>query len=420
MDRGRDVVVLEARDRVGGRVWTHHVDGVPLDLGGMWVGARHTHFRALLGRFGLETFPTPAEGSAGWWDERSETLRRARPLPMPATQIPFALALLMRTALLERRARTGVMSERWAARLDGITVADWLRRWIPHRRARATLDTALVSSYSHELSEVSLLDLVRAASEEGGLMAQLGTDGGAQQDLVIGGADSAARQIATLLGPRLRLATPAREIDHNGERVRVVTDDSTIAARHVIVALPPGLTAAINWAPALPPRRANLLARMPMGSVTKLVAVFGRPFWRDGGLSGEVFDATGPVSSLFDISQPSGPAMLASLTCGTKSIDLAGLSPHVRQELILGAMASWLGPEARNPLAVSHVSWENETFSGGGYSATPTPGSSHFARRIAEPLERVHFAGTETATRFAGYIDGAISSGERAASEVLT
>ena len=419
VELGRDVVVLEARDRVGGRVWTQHVDGVPLDLGGMWVGARHTHFRGLLERFGLDTFPTPADGSAGWWDKRSARLRRGRPVPMSVMEIPFVVAPLVSAALLARRTSTGARSDRWAARLDSITVADWLRRWIPNRRARTTVDAAMVLSYSHELAEVSLLDLVRAASEEGGLVYGLSTDGGAQQDLVIGGADSAARRIATLLGPRLQLATPVREIDHDAERVRVLTDDSSITARHVIVALPPGLTAAINWVPALPPWRASLLSRMPMGSVTKLVAVYERPFWRNGGWSGEVLDATGPVSSLFDISPPSGPAMLASLTCGTKSIDLAGLSPCDRQDRILGAMASWLGPEARHPLAVADVSWENEPFSGGGYSATPIPGSSQLARRIAEPLGRVHFAGTETATRFAGSIDGAISSGERAAGEVL-
>jgi monoamine oxidase len=419
METGRDVMVLEARDRVGGRVWTDHVDGVPLDLGGMWVGARHSHFRALLERFGLETFPTPAAGNVGWWDERSARLRRARSMPMSMTELPSVIAPLARASFLVRQTKAGPLSAQRTARLDSITVADWLHRWVPQRRARATIDAALVLSSSHELAEVSLLDMVRAASEQGGLLAQLGTDGGAQQDLVIGGADSAARHIAALLGSRLRLATPAREIHHDSESVRVVTDDSTITARHVIVALPPGLTAALNWAPGLPPWRASLLSRLPMGSVTKLVAVYERPFWRDGGWSGEVFDATGPVSSTFDISPPSGPAVLASLTCGTKSVELAGLSPRARQDRILGAMASWLGPQARNPQSVADVSWENEIFSGGGYSAMPIPGSAQLASRLAEPLGRVHFAGTETASRFAGYIDGAISSGERAAGDVL-
>jgi monoamine oxidase len=419
VETGRDVTVLEARDRVGGRVWTHHVDGVPLDLGGMWVGARHSRFQALLERFGLETFPTPAEGDVGWWDERSARLRRARPMPMSMTELPSVIALLARASFLVRQTKAGPLSARRTARLDSITVADWLHRWVPQRRARATVDAALVMSYSHELAEVSLLGMARAASGEGGFLAALGTDGGTQQDLVIGGADSAARRIAGLLGSRLRLATPVREIHHDPESVCVVTDHSTVTARHVIVALPPGLTAAITWAPGLPPWRAGLLSRMPMGSVTKLVAVYERPFWRDGGWSGEVFDATGAVSSTFDISPPSGPAVLASLTCGSKSIELAGLSPHARQDRILAAMASWLGPQARHPQTVADVSWENEIFSGGGYSATPIPGSAHIATRIAEPLGRVHFAGTETASRHAGYIDGAISSGERAARDVL-
>jgi monoamine oxidase len=257
------------------------------------------------------------------------------------------------------------------------------------------------------------------ADQPGGLLAELGTDGGAQQDLVIGGADASALKIAALLGSRLRLATPAREIHQDVAGVRVVTDDSTIAARHVVVALPPPRVGELAWNPVLPPWRANLIARMPMGSVTKLLAVYDRPFWRDGGWSGEALDAHGSVSSAFDVSPPGGPGVLASLTCGAKSVELAQLPADVRQERILEAISKWFGPAARQPRTVVNVSWENEVYSRGGYSAVPIPGTWQQAQRIAEPIGRVHFAGTETAARFAGYIDGAISSGGRAAQEVL-
>ena len=418
-DRGRDVTVLEARDRVGGRVWTHRDDGVPLDLGGMWVGAGHSHFQALLDRFELTTFPTPASGNAAWWDETSGKLRRARPLPMPATALPFAVAGLLHAEWLIRRAALKGRSEDRADPLDGVTVANWLRRWVPARRARATIETALVLLYSTELTQVSMRTLVSTADQPGGLRAEFGTDGGAQQDLVVGGADAAALKIAALLGSRLRLATPARGIHHDSAGVRVATDTSTITAKHVIVALPPQRVGRLAWEPALPPWRENLIARMPMGSVTKLMAVYERPFWRDGGWSGEAFDAHGPVSSVFDVSPPGGPGVLASLTCGAKSVELAQLPADVRQERILEAIGTWFGPAARRPRTVANVSWENEIYSGGGYSAIPIPGTSKLAQRIAEPTGRVHFAGTETAARFAGYIDGAISSGERAAHEVL-
>lgn len=419
IDRGCDVVVLEARDRVGGRVWTHHGDGVPLDLGGMWVGVGHSHFRALLYRFGLTTFPTPTYGHAAWWDESSGKIRRARPLPLPATAFPFATAALLHAEWLVRRASVKGRSKDRADRLDGVTVADWLRRWVPSRRARATIETALVLLYSTELTQVSMRTLVSMADQPGGLLAELGTDGGAQQDLVVGGADASALKIAALLGSRLRLATPAREIHHDLAGVRVVTEDATIAARHVVVALPPPRVGELAWKPGLPPWRANLIARMPMGSVTKLLAVYDCPFWRDGGWSGEALDPHGSVSSAFDVSPPGGPGVLASLTCGAKSVELASLPADVRQDRILEAMSKWFGPAARQPRAVVNVSWENEVYSGGGYSAVPIPGTWQQAQRVAEPLGRVHFAGTETAARFAGYIDGAISSGERAAQDVL-
>jgi monoamine oxidase len=156
-----------------------------------------------------------------------------------------------------------------------------------------------------------------------------------------------------------------------------------------------------------------------MGSVTKLMAVYDRPFWRDAGWSGEVHDATGPVSSLFDVSPPGGPAVLASLTCGARSRELSALPPGQRRRRIIDAMVRWLGPEAATPLHVADVSGEDEEFSGGGYAGMPSPGTLIPSARLAAPIGRVHFAGTETATRSNGYIDGAIASGERAAAEVL-
>ena len=420
VDGGRDVVVLEARDRVGGRVWTHHEAGVPLDLGGMWVGANHEHFRGLLARFGLTTFPTPSHGHAAWWDAPCDTLRRARPFPMPVSVVPAVVMGLARVGWLVRRAESdrGLTSAQ-TQRLDQMTVAAWLRRWVPSRRARQALEAAIVGQASTELAQISMLSVVSSAAEAGGLLAQLGTEGGAQQDLVVDGADAPARAISALLGSRLRLATPVLEIHHQSDAVRVVTADSSITARHVVVTLPPAHVTRLHWAPALPVWRASLLARMPMGSVTKVLAVYDRPFWRDSGWSGEVTDAVGSVSSAFDVSPPGGPGVLASLTCGHRSVALAQLSPEARQQRVIDAFARWFGSEARHPRSVVDVSWENEVFSGGGYSALPIPGASAMVKRIAEPTGRVHFAGTETATRFAGYIDGAISSGARAATEVL-
>ena len=424
-DAGRDVVVLEARARVGGRVHTEAVgvDGVGdvrLDLGGMWVGATHDRFRALLSRFAIETFATPEHGRSAWWDASAEQLRATRVVPAPLSAAPAAALAVGRIDQLARRVPAGEprrMPD--ALRWDSVTVADWLRRRVPNRHARATLDSSLVTSFSVEMSQVSMFTLLATVAESGGLLALLGTEGGAQQDLVRGGADAAARRVAQALGDRVILEVPVGAVRAGNGGVEVVGCDGTRTARRVIVALPPGIVAGLDWGPMLPGSRRSLLARTPMGTVTKVLAVYERPFWRDAGWSGEVVDADGPVTSAFDATEPGGAPVLASLTCGRRSVALADLTSEERRARVIEAFVTWFGSAAAAPRHVVDRSWENEPHSGGGYSAVPVPGAALDTLDLAAPIGRIHFAGTETAARHAGYIDGAISSGERAAAAVL-
>lgn len=420
-DAGRSVVVLEARDRVGGRVHTEHHDGVPLDLGGMWVGATHERFRSLLSRFDIATFPTPEFGVSGWWDPHTHSLRPTRIVPAPWHAVPSAAAAVAQIEMLARRATAAAPAghpgtDRW----DAVTIADWLRRRVPGPAARAMLESTLVVSFSVELSQVSMRSLFSAVTDAGGLLRLLGTDGGAQQDLVVGGADRLARQMAERLGDRVRRSTAVRAIRHEPDGVVVVSDHGSWTAGYAIVALPPAHAAALDWQPAVTGSRRQLLDRLHMGSVTKLLAVYDRPFWRDAGWSGEVLDTNGPVTTAFEASQPGGPAVLASLTCGDRSLELSVLPTEERRRRILGAFTDWFGPAAAEPRTVADCSWETEEWSGGGYAAVPAPGvlSSRAMALIAEPVGRVHFAGTETSTTSNGFIDGAITSGERAAGEI--
>ena len=419
-EAGYEVDVLEARDRVGGRVHTEHHDGVPLDMGGMWVGAGHDRFRALLSRFDIDTFATPEDGRSAWWDSGSATLRPASPLPGPRRSAPtIAFAI----ARIERLAGATPPDEPWSApkaeMWDTVTVADWLRRRVPDRSTRALLEDVLRVSFCVDMAQVSMLTLMAAAADAGGLLKLLGTEGGAQQDLIVGGADLAARRVAELLGPRLRLGTPVREIHHDAVGVTVVADTGRWAAQFAVVALPPAHVAALRWGPALPAPLRHGLERHAMGSVTKMLAVYDRPFWHDGGWSGEVIDTTGPVTTAFDATQPGGRPVLATLTCGHRSLELSQLTPDERKGHLVDALTTWFGPDAATPTHVVERSWENEEWSGGGYSAIPIPGLTTSPSRERASVGRVHFAGTETATRSNGFIDGAIGSGELAATEIL-
>lgn len=167
-DAGRSVVVLEARDRVGGRVHTEHHDGVPLDLGGMWVGATHERFRSLLSRFDIATFPTPEFGVSGWWDPHTHSLRPTRIVPAPWHAVPSVAAAVAQIEMLARRAMAAAPAghpgtDRW----DAVTIADWLRRRVPGPAARSMLESTLVTSFSVELSQVSMRSLFSAVTDAG-------------------------------------------------------------------------------------------------------------------------------------------------------------------------------------------------------------------------------------------------------------
>ncbi|HSL58999.1 MAG TPA: FAD-dependent oxidoreductase [Acidimicrobiales bacterium] len=420
-ERGHDVVVLEARDRVGGRVRTDRSTGTALDLGGMWVGAEHDRFRTLLGDTGTATYPTPEHGRSGWWDGDRGELRRARLVPGPWSALPGAALALAR---LDRAARRVPVGAPWdapaAERLDAVTAEAWLR-WIPGRAARDLVRASLVTSLSVELSEVSMLTLLASIADAGGTLKLLGTEGAAQQDLVVGGADGPARHLAEQLGERLRLDAPVARISwHDGSPATVSIDGGgEVVADAVVVAVPPPNVLGIRFDPALPGRRQQLLQRMPMGSVVKLLAVYDRPFWRDAGWSGDVVDARGPVPLAFDATPPGGPAVLATLVCGRRGRELGRLDPDARREVILDAFARWFGPAAASPRDVAQVCWDDEAWSGGAYSAIPTPGTtSTLLAGVADPVGPIHWAGTETADRWGGFIEGAIRSGDRAADEV--
>jgi monoamine oxidase len=222
--------------------------------------------------------------------------------------------------------------------------------------------------------------------------------------------------MAEELGDRVVLSTPVRAIRADADGIVA----AEVRARRTIVAVPPALAGRIEYDPPLPPARDQLTQRMPMGAVIKVMAVYEEPFWRGDGLSGQALSLPGPAQVIFDNTPPNGsPGLIGFLEARDARL-LGSLPEAERREAVLRGFQRLFGRRAAHPVLYVEKDWSSEVFSRGCYAGVLGPGAwTGYGRALREPVGRLHWAGTETATRWMGYMDGAIQSGKRAAAEVL-
>jgi monoamine oxidase len=276
--------------------------------------------------------------------------------------------------------------------------------------------------FAAEPSEFSLLHALFYIHSGGGFESLTNTRGGAQQDRLVEGAQSLALKLAAHLGERVRLNQPVMRIQHSAQGVCLTTRaGATYAARAVIVAIPPTLAGRIEYDPPLPAMRDQLTQRLPNGAVIKCFAVYDRPFWREQGLSGFAVMECDPVHLVFDNSPPDASCgILLGFIEGAQARRMGAIDREARRAAVLECLARLFGDRARRPETYIDHDWSAEVWSRGCYGAYFPPGVwTQFGHALRAPIGRIFWAGTETATRWMGYIDGAIESGERAAQEVL-
>ena len=445
---GLKPLVLEARDRVGGRLLNEDLgDGRVVEVGGQWIGPTQERIAALAAELGVETFPTHDEGrhlieldgrvaayTGAITDARLGLVRELSKAISPLALVDFEQA----RARLDRMARTVPLEEPWgapaAADWDGQTFATWLRRNTRTAAARTLFELATEAVWAAEPADVSLLHVLFYTHSGGGFNTLLGTGGGAQQDRFHGGSQRIALLMAEALGEAVRLRAPVREIAQDGDGVTVVAgrvsrygdgksapEGIVVSARQAIVAVPPTLAGRIAYDPPLPGMRDQLTQRMPQGTVIKTMAVYERPFWRERGYSGQAASEGGPARVVFDNSPPDGsPGVLLGFLEGRLARQWGGRDADERRQAILAGHARLFGAEAARPERFIERIWSEEEWTRGCYGCLMTTGGwTEYGRALRRPVGRVHWAGAETATVWNGYMDGAVRSGERAAAEVL-
>jgi monoamine oxidase len=431
---GHSVLVLEARDRVGGRALNRPIGGGEIsERGATFVGPTQNHILALAKEFKVGKFPTFENGdnvyinSMGQRSTYSDTGPFGTAPPDPAITADLALAVLRLDDMSTHVPVYAPWTSSSAADWDDQTLDTWIRDNSTNQQFRDLVPVATRPIFGAEPRELSLLFTlfyIAASGDEthaGTFERNFNTRDGAQMWRFHGGTQLLAQKIAKVLGNRILRSSPVERIVQSGGGVTVETRRFQVRAKSAIVAIPPTLAGRIEYSPKLPANRDQLTQRLPQGTLIKATAVYGHPFWRDDGLNGQTVSYKGPANVTFDDSPPDASrGVVFGFIGGDEARKFARMSAANRRAAVLNNFKLYFGNKAANPLDYFETNWSQETWTRGCPVAIAGPGTLlAYGPAIRKPVGRIHWAGTETSTFWNGYMDGAVRSGKRAASEVL-
>lgn len=415
---GCKVAILEARDRIGGRVLSLDTPaGLTVDLGAQWLAPNMRRMHGLVKSLGLTTVKTHVTGKKVFVFGGKRKLSNKLP-PIPPHAI---LDLLWFRARSDRLTRGVPASQPWLAKraneLDRTTLGQWVASGCFTRGGRAYWSAIGEEGLCASMSEVSLLEILWQLQTMGGPLATLETT---EEVFVAGGNQQIAMALAAPLADSIHCDQIARRIEYGNGSVRVVTDTRVFRGKRVIVAMPPTLAARIDYDPQLPALRDQLTQRLGQGSVIKTITIYAEPFWRAEGLCGSAYSDTGPVKGVLDCSPVEGPGVLIGLICGADARRWSPRPAGERRAAVLDQLAGYYGDKARNPEHFVEKDWSVDPWSRGGYGMHFPPGVlTQFGPAAWDPVGPIHWAGTEIATEWRLYMEGALQSGEQAAAQVL-
>ncbi len=421
--KGVDVEVIEARDRVGGRTLNHVFDdGSIVEVGGQWVGPTQDHVLSLIQELGLDTFDTFDTG-----DYIVSLKGKVKKFTGDKFGLPPHVLIEVGIAQkrLEAMAAKVPLETPWtspkALEWDGQTLESWLREHLRFEQSREFWRAITAAIFSAEASEISLLHFLFYCHSGGMLDRLMGTAHGAQKSRIVGGSQLIAQTMADQLGNRVHLSEPVIGITQSGNHVTVTSSRGEYVADAAIVAIPQHLIGNIAFDPPMPTRRQQLVQNVPMGAVIKIIAKYPSPFWREENLAGFAVSLDHPVSITFDNSPPDASSgMLLGFFEGAHGRAASALSIHERREVFVQTLVELFGPRAASPVEVVELDWTGEQWSGGCYGGHLGPGVwTQLGDELVKPFGRVEWAGTETAAKWNGYMDGAVASGYLAADRAL-
>ena len=422
---GKSVVVLEARDRVGGRTWTERrADGRAVDRGGAWLAPHHDAAFGLAAEVGATTYKTYVRGAhllvgEGKVQHYTGLIPKISPLAV--------VSIAMAQRRIDKMAKKVPVDAPWtaarAADWDARTVGSLLESTrIRSRTGYDLFEMAVRGLFAApDLNDVSLLDLLFLVNAHKSIESLFSIEGGSQENLIDGGLGGLAELVAAELDDPVRLETPVRAVRQTDDRVMVETDEVSATAGYAVVTVPPALALEITFDPVLTEDRQALYRRAVAGVETKTMVVYDEPFWRADGFSGQSAEPGSAVEVTIDASPSDGSyGVLAGFTFGRVAQQVDELPADQRRGAVIDALTTRYGAKAAAPSDFVETPWWTEPWSRGCSMAHFPPGTlTRYGPLLRQPFGRVHWAGTETSTISHGAVDGAIRSGQRAAEEVL-
>ncbi|XP_071508683.1 probable flavin-containing monoamine oxidase A [Diadema antillarum] len=438
---GCKVAVLEAKDRVGGRTHTVTMQGAngpdTWDLGGQWVSSTQHHILWLLKELGMEHYPQFTKGRKLQQYGANHRVQSFEG-EVPAFSIFALLDLMNFEWKTDSLAKTVPCHAPWKApdadHYDNMTFETYVAQNTWTKSARDLIGKVFYAVNGSEERGYSALNyLFYLNSGISNRMLYFNEDGAAQESRIKGGAQTVSKKLAEKIGSsNLHFTEPVLSIDQSDAevdgKVKVQTlSGKTFSCKYVISAMPTNCAVSVQYSP-VPIRRQTMASYMRMGNLFKFIITYKTAFWREKGFSGEIMNF---CKEKVERGSYAGPVMyVADCTTSNESPGLVGFYNNAahwgtkkyeeRKAAVLEHVAVFLGPEAKSPIEFRDKDWITEPYNGGCPVNLCMTGAAEFWDAIREPFGRIHWAGTETATYWNGYLSGAVQSGLRAADEVAS
>jgi len=423
VEAGQDVVVLEARDRVGGRLRSERHEGSLFEIGGQWVSPDQDVLKELLDELGLETYLRHRDGASLYVGRTGEAKRFwGEDLPVGSET---AAAIERLTKTLDALTAEIDPDRPWdhpdAERLDRVTFQQWLMDQCEDAEARDNVALYVgPAMLTKPVWSFSALQALLMAASAGSFKHLVDADFILDRR-VVGGLASVPLELARRLGDRVRLSQDVTAVEYDHDGATVIVGDERFSARRVVVAVPPPLVRRIRFTPELPAEHRRAREHQSFGLVIKVQAEYATPFWREQGLSGTGFGPYQLVHEVYD-NTPDGSTTghLVGFVSDEEADRVGRLSDAERRDEVLASLAAYFGEDARTPVRYVESDWQHQELTGGAYGTSfDVGGLTRYGRVLRQPVGPIEFGTSDVSGLGFQHVDGAVRVGTEIANTIL-